>query len=486
MLDRLLVWTHRWVGIALCLFFAMWFASGAVMIYVPFPSLSHEEVLARTGTVNLQQVTIAPAQATFGIPPGSIDRLRLIDVNGQPVYAVHTHGAPVVVVNATDGRRQEGFDSATAKAVAERFAGHSIGRIDGPIVDDQWIVPNDFDAYRPFYRLHVENDARTILYVSVRTGELLQKTTARERAWNYVGSVVHWIYPTVLRRHWALWDQVVWWLSLVGITVAIIGLWLGITRIVGRQRSGEWKLSHYRNWMKWHHMLGLFTGALALTWIFSGWLSMDHNRLFSSPDPTDERLAKFRGIDLKEASERVPLSSLSSLEPFAEAEIVPVGSKAFVSTGSIGGNRVYIAHDGHLQDIGRVPDDAVEAAVRAAWPGIDTTLEHPGPDDAYMRLRESTLPASTVRVVLKDAQHTWVHVDSATGAVLGVMDRSRRTYRWLFNGLHSLDFPGLANHRPLWDGVILAALLAGFSFSVTSVVIGFRRSRAKLRSARVE
>ncbi len=76
----------------------------------------------------------------------------------------------------------------------------------------------------------------------------------------------------------------------------MIGAWLGITRIAGRQRSGEWKLSPYRNWMKWHHVLGLCVGVLAITWIFSGWLSMDHNRLFSSPDPSDEQVAKFRGL----------------------------------------------------------------------------------------------------------------------------------------------------------------------------------------------
>ncbi len=185
MLDRLLVWTHRWVGIVLCLFFAMWFATGAVMIYVPFPSLSHDEVLARTTVVNLRKVTTSPAQAALGLPAAEIDRVRLIDVNGQPVYVVHPHGAPVVVVNAEDGWLRNDFDAPTAKAVAERFAGHAIRSLDGPIVDDQWIVPNGFDAYRPFYRVHIDDDSGSVVYVSARTGEILQKTTARERAWNY-------------------------------------------------------------------------------------------------------------------------------------------------------------------------------------------------------------------------------------------------------------------------------------------------------------
>src|SRR6478736_5677755 len=93
----------------------MWFASGAVMIYVPFPSLSHDSVLARTSTVNLQQVTTPPALATLGLPADEIDRVRLIDVNGLPVYVVHPYGAAVVVVNAHDGWLHEQFDAATAK-----------------------------------------------------------------------------------------------------------------------------------------------------------------------------------------------------------------------------------------------------------------------------------------------------------------------------------------------------------------------------------
>jgi uncharacterized iron-regulated membrane protein len=480
MFDRLLVWIHRWVGVVLGLFFAMWFASGAIMIYVPFPSLSHDSVLARSSAVNLQQVTTPPALATLGLPADEIDRVRLIDVNGLPVYVVHPYGAAVVVVNAQDGWLHEQFDAATAKAVGERFAGHPVARVEGPIADDQWIVANGFDAYRPFYRLHVEDAAESVLYVSARTGEILQKTTARERAWNYLGAVVHWIYPTIIRRHWALWDQLVWWLSLVGITVAVIGLWLGITRLAGRQRSGVWKFSHYRRWMKWHHVLGLFAGVLALTWIFSGWLSMDHNRLFSSPDATEERVARFRGLDLQQAAARIPLTALAAAEPFAEAEIVTVGGATFVSTGSAGGPRLYALQDGTLRAMDKVPESLIDAAVHAAWPEGATKIEHPAADDAYGQLRESTLPASTVRVVIDDPAETWVHVDTASGALLGVMDRSRRVYRWLFNGLHSLDFPGLANHHPLWDGVILIALLAGFAFSVTSVVIGFKRTRAKL------
>ena len=96
-------------------------------------------------------------------------------------------------------------------------------------------------------------------------------------------------------------------------------------------------------------------------------------------------------------------------------------------------------------------------------------------NDFYGKLRSGSLPDSTLRIVLHDPAQTWVHINMENGKISSVMDRSRRVYRWLFNGLHSLDFPGLANHHPLWDIVILMLLTLGFVFSVIGVVIGWRR-----------
>ena len=48
-------------------------------------------------------------------------------------------------------------------------------------------------------------------------------------------------------------------------------------------------------------------------------------------------------------------------------------------------------------------------------------------------------------------------------------------YRWLFNGIHSLDLPGLADKRPLWDVLMVLFMIAGFMFSITGVVIAYRK-----------
>ncbi|MFL2553817.1 MAG: hypothetical protein ACJ0S4_03870 [Candidatus Rariloculaceae bacterium] len=92
-------------------------------------------------------------------------------------------------------------------------------------------------------------------------------TTARERFWNWAGSVVHWIYPTILRQHTGAWTQVIIGLSVLGLFLTVIGIYIGLRQFKDR-RGG--RLSPYRGVMLWHHYTGLVFGILTLTWLFSG------------------------------------------------------------------------------------------------------------------------------------------------------------------------------------------------------------------------
>ena len=96
-------------------------------------------------------------------------------------------------------------------------------------------------------------------------------------------------------------------------------------------------------------------------------------------------------------------------------------------------------------------------------------------NDAYTDLREGSLPEGTIRVELSDPSQTWLHINNRSGELITVIDRSRRIYRWLYNGLHSLDIPGVSNRRPMWDILMLALLSAGFIASLTGAILGVRR-----------
>ncbi len=75
----------------------------------------------------------------------------------------------------------------------------------------------------------------------------------------------------------AAWGRLLWWLSLVALIGASAGAVIGMLRLGA---EGSRFSSPYRGWQEWHHWLGLCCMLFVLTWIFSGWLSMDGGHCF--------------------------------------------------------------------------------------------------------------------------------------------------------------------------------------------------------------
>lgn len=470
---------HRWLGTLVCLFFAVWFATGMVMMYVPFPSLADTDRIAAGEPLNIGALHITPSRALAVAGGQPVDRLVLVGVLGAPRYLLTLADGRILAVDGS-GSVAAPLDARAARTVAEHFAGRTIASIDGPFGHDQWVVHQRFDASRPFFRAEVGDAAGTELYVSAVSGEVLQRTTTFQRGWNRVGAVVHWIYPTVLRKSFRTWDQTVWWLSLIGLTTAALGMGLGIVRLVNLRRKTGAGVSPFRGWRRWHHLLGLFAGTVVLTWIFSGWLSMDHGRLFSLEIPPGTDEGRLRGMPLTRAVSGIGIDALKGLGNAHEVEFTAVGGEAWLLLrgGRWGASSAVAATALPNAATARplLPDELLLAAVRRAWAPIGVVGIAPlTATDAYGHLRNNPLPATTRRVVLADAGETWVHVDAASGHLISVMDRSRRLLRWLFDGLHTFDFPFLGGAGPLWQVLMWLALVIGFGFSITGVVLGSRR-----------
>ena len=56
-------------------------------------------------------------------------------------------------------------------------------------------------------------------------------------------------------------------------------------------------------------------------------------------------------------------------------------------------------------------------------------------------------------------------------------ERLSRINRWLYHGLHSLDFPFLYYRRPLWDIVVIVCSIGGIILSATTIATAWRRVR---------
>ena len=471
-----IVLLHRWLGIAFCLLFAMWFATGIVMHFVPFPTLAEAERFAGLVPLDRTEPRIAVADAVVASGITDATRVRLIRRSDGLAYVI-TGPSRLRAVRGSDGSDAEVVSSDVALAIGRDHArNRGLDAAHATLLAkadyDQWTVPNGFDRHRPLFRIALGDAAGTELYVSSRTGEVVLDTTRGERGWNWAGSVLHWIYPTVLRRDWALWDGVVWTLSLLALIAAVLGAALGIAQI--RTRNGR-PATPYRGWHAWHHVLGLAATLFVLSWIFSGWLSMDHGRLFSRGQLTGpEAGAAYAVPGWMEALslERTPLpSSVWEAEWFGlDGEVYRRDRLALASQKLIRAKDTSDAGQAGVLSAGEVRGLTSRLAKDCGIPGVLA-----GNDDYPAR---SAVPSAPV--YRAHCGELWFDIDGADGNVLQRLDASRRAYRWFYTALHTLDFPILMAHPLLRDIVIVGLCALGFVFSMTGVVIGWRRLRLSL------
>jgi hypothetical protein len=166
----LLAALHRYLGIGLCLLFAMWFASGIVMLFHPFPALTEAQRFACLEPIDLGTTAIH-ASLFERASTDDTEAFRLTSVAGRAV--VHQHGAESIDSYWADtGEGPIRVSTAQARTVAER-CGHGPASSVETIGDDQWTVHEGFAGHRPLYRVRLDDPSATVLYVSSRTGEVV-------------------------------------------------------------------------------------------------------------------------------------------------------------------------------------------------------------------------------------------------------------------------------------------------------------------------
>jgi hypothetical protein len=471
----LLTLVHRWLGVSCCLLFAMWFASGIVMHFVPFPALTEAERIDGLAPIDLSRPWRSPAEAVKASAIAAVGRLRLVQRVDGPVYIATGAGALAAVQAGDLSDAKVGSDRLALAIAVDHARSRGLHPTRAVVAElaayDQWTVSNGLDPHRPLYRIALNDRPGTELYVSSATGEVVRDTTRRERRWSYAGSVAHWIYPTILRSRPSLWNATVWTLSLVALIAAVCGAWLGLARI----KSGPYLLaSPFTGWHAWHHALGLGCMTFVLSWIFSGWLSMDSGRLFSTGRPSAAVAAMAASPPAWDARSTSELQGISARAK--EVEWFAFGGSLY--------RRERVSPDSQhlsLRDLGAetsaparefLEPGEIDAFAKRLAPGCEKAVVI-GNDDAYAIA--SPMPDGPVYRAV--CGKLWFHIDGASGAILEQLDPSRRAYRWLYSALHTMDVPMLVARPKLRTALIVMLCSCGLVFSLTGVVIGWRRMR---------
>ena len=133
----------------------------------------------------------------------------------------------------------------------------------------------------------------------------------------------------------------------------------------------------------------------------------------------------------------------------------------------------------------RFDDSAMRRAAAAAMPDVPIAdAEWLEGYDAYYYDRDGGLPLPIFRVRYIDAPRTWLYFDPRNGEIARKEERLSRLNRWLYHGLHSLDFPFLYYLRPLWDIIVVVLSLGGLVLSLSTMPVGWHRLRRLYGSRR--
>ena len=410
------------------------------------------------------------------------------------------------MVFADDGTEPPPADQAMVDRVAAAWAGHPLAEARKELVEeiDQWTV-GGLRSQLPLQKFSWPDGQQ--VYINGDTGNVVQYTTTSSRFWAYLGAIPHWMYFTPLRKHQAEWFSFVVWSSLIGTVAALIGVIIAIWMYSPRKRyryAGAATSIPYTGWKRWHTIAGLFFGVITVTWTFSGLLSMGPfplmDRLTDLTVPAPPQAAdgggrgraagpganiagalRGRGTPPLSAYATKPLpEALASLRGFEPKEVEYTsfaGEPVYMATNSRGETRI-VPMRGEPKE--RFEIDEVMRIVReAAGPNL-AELEVMDQYDAYYLDRRREAPLPVIYAKMNDALGTRYYIDPGTARVVRTYSTRGWVNRWLYNGLHSLDFPWLYNYRPLWDIVVITLMLGGTALCLTSIILTWRVLARKL------
>ena len=512
---RALILLHRYLGIPLSVMFVVWFISGIVMIYAGgMPAVSSDEQLARRAPLELgaMQMSAADVIERAGIVavPTAV---RAQTVLGRPAWRIEFGFGRAMTLFADTAEILESVSEEAALTVAADYLSaepSQISFVRTVTEPDQWTLTHRGSL--PLHQFSVADGRGTYIYVSATDGEVPLVTTRANRFFSWIGVIPHWLYFTPLRLDQPLWFWTVVVLSALGCVLAVAGLILGVTQFHRSRPFSLNKSVRYRGWMRWHYYSGVLFGVFALTWVFSGLMSMEPFAWTNAQGLDVPRSALTGGElqmeDYPAPSQLAALPGIGDGPGIAELSFVRMLGEPYlaVTPSPLDGNddavreRLHqpypLALDGrlgrlllHAQTLEPLDTPFAQAhlteAIRLAVPDVPIAATTLLDDyDSYYYSRDRSAPLPVVRIEFDDPMRTWYYVDPADARFVARTHRFSRIERWLFNGLHSLDFAFWYDKRPLWDFGMIALSLGALLSSAIGLYLGFRRLLPKSLTAK--
>lgn len=463
---------HKITGSVMSVFFFMWCLSGFVLMFVGFPHASRQARFENLSFFNLKDFS-----NTQPLSEETVGRVELEKYNEILIYRIYDGRKKQRIINAITLDTFSLFNKKDAKIIAEHFLDSKVSHIDSSNALDSWIPWTSYKPLLPFYKCYMVDDQHSVIYISAKSGNIVQQTNRKSRWLGRIGAIPHWIYFKQLHTKANLRKQVVLWIGIIGWLACLSGIIVGFFRLKRNEDRQIVGFTIYKKWWyKWHHILGFVFGLLMVSFVLSGvlyatgipsWM-VNKQRGLSPLVQWNKFNVPHRNLTGKQIWDRLP-----NKEGVRRIGWGNSMNKAIVKVYYSNYKKplVYFLNGDDLQLVTLTDTEIIQRA-QQLFPNVSFQICLQNEYDYYYENQEMfKRPLPIYKLDFKNKFNETLYINPSSGEAVKYLDNNKRTRRWLTRALHKFDFPILYKHDALRKVLLMVVLIGGLVFSISSIVL---------------
>ncbi len=466
--------THKYTGIVISAFFLMWFISGVVLIYHPYPRVSEARFnqMKETLPSSLPDLNYISERVE-----GKIQGLRIREFQGQTLMDVKTKEKRYQLTTDTL-QDVKPIDFSCVEQIAKQWVDAPITKVDTLHKRRQWVLFTRYERALPIYKFYFADKYKSQLFVSGKTGDVQQLTTAKQRFWAYVGAIPHKLYVPALRRNTELWKGCFVVGASFCLAAALTGFIYGLYIFIRRERiKGQWGNPYRKRWQRVHFSMGLIFGLFCISWAVSGIFAMQRVPQWliktEAPYVFDKTRLWGKGL-LPMDAYKLGFDKLK--QEYPQLKEITLARYAEVPAYIIieGENERYIDASGEDVKILDIPEQTIENGFRKIY-GEDTPIKISVLDkyDNYYVSFKGSYALPVYKVEVDNNDEDLYYVDPHDGYIK-YLNKNKKADKWLFSGLHYFNVPWLVSRPAIWT-ICIWLLCAGCAVvCLSGLVLGIK------------
>ncbi len=445
----------------------IWFLTGIILIFTGYPHASREKRFLHLETFSAQEFqNLQAPDSTF---KGSVELEKYL---GQPVYRVSSGRKKQKVYNAQTLEPLKTFTIQQANKIASSYTKSTSHKILISYQLDQWVPWSYYKTLLPFYKCYMNDDAHSVVYVSQKTGSIIQKTTRKERWIAYFSAIPHWVYFVSLRNQMGLWKTIMIILSVLGLLASISGIAVGFFRKKKKSITPYKKFNY-----KWHHIFGYFFGVFVFTFILSGLISITNIPDWMVGVSKKEKITWDQKLDFTKINNNTPSAiykALKNKDCIRRIEWKTIFNTPYylVYYNDYQVPEAYCLKNGYVQpakayELSDVKNQAQEMFEKY---NPDVSIQN-GYDNYYSSNAMRYLPEKVFKIELNDNAKTWLYINPKTGEEVLRYNKNSRLRRWLYRALHTFNIQFLKEMDWLRKTLLILVSIAGIIICYTGLIL---------------